>query len=645
MCGIAGIFDLAGTRPVDPAVLAAMTDAIAHRGPDDSGYHRLPGVGLGHRRLSIIDLAGGHQPLFNEDGSVAVVYNGEIYNFAELSDELVAKGHHFVTRSDTEVIVHAWEEWGPACVERFRGMFAFAIHDAGKQTLFLARDRLGIKPLYYSITADGWLVFGSELKALLPFPGLSDKLDPFAIEDFFSFGYIPEPRSIYQGVAKLPPGFHLTLERGKPAPEPRRYWDVVFETRHHGSEADLEAELIDRLREAVSIRLVAEVPLGAFLSGGVDSSAVVATMAELKSDPVTSCTIAFGDAEYDESAYARMVAERFGTDHHCRTVDSDDFALLMHLPKIYDEPYADSSALPTFRVCEEARRHVTVALSGDGGDEVFAGYRRYRWFHYEELVRQKIPAALRAPLFGTLGRLYPKLDRAPRPLRAKSTLEAIARSSAEGYFHSVSILPDDLRERLYSGRMKRNLQDYRSVSLIRDLMKTAPADHHLSKVQYVDMKTYLPGDILTKVDRASMAHSLEVRVPLLDHPFVEWAAGLAPGLKLNGREGKYIFKKSLEPKLPDNILYRDKMGFAIPLARWLRGPLKERARAIASGSTLADTGLFDMDFVRRMVEDHLSGARDYSAPLWALMMFAGFLEQVHAPRGDASTLAGAVEHA
>lgn len=641
MCGIAGMYDLRGARPVDPAILEAMTDSIAHRGPDDSGYHRLPGVGLGHRRLSIIDLAGGHQPLFNEDGSVAVVFNGEIYNFAELADELTARGHRFATRSDTEVIVHAWEEWGAACVERFRGMFAFAIHDAGKETLFLARDRLGIKPLHCSLTDDGWLVFGSELKALMQAPGLSRRLDPVAIEEYFAFGYIPDPRTVYRGVFKLPPGHRLTIRRGEPLPEPERYWDVTFETRHRGSADALGEELIERLREAVQIRMIAEVPLGAFLSGGVDSSAVVALMAGLDPDPVTSCTIGFGDSEYDESAFARKVAGHFRTDHHCRLVDPGDFDLLMHLPQVYDEPYADSSAMPTYRVCEEARRHVTVALSGDGGDEVFAGYRRYRWFNYEEMVRRRMPDALRMPLFGMMGRLYPKLDWAPRPLRAKSTLEAIGRSSAEGYFHSVSVLPDGLRDRLYSPAMKSTLQGYRAVERIRDLMENAPADHHLSRAQYADIKTYLPGDILTKVDRASMAHGLEVRVPLLDHKFVEWAAGLPPDLKLHRREGKYIFKKSLETLLPHDILYRDKMGFAVPLARWFRGPLRRSVEEIAGSEALGDTGLLDMGFLRRMVADHLSGVRDHSAPIWALMMFKGFLEQVHAPGIEGATRRGA----
>jgi len=629
MCGLAGLFDLYGQRPIDRSSLEAMTEAIRHRGPDDSGYFQSTGIGLGHRRLSIIDLAGGHQPLFNEDETVCVVYNGEIYNFEELAADLAARGHRFRTRCDTEVIVHAWEEWGARCVERFRGMFAFAVFDANTQTLFLARDRLGIKPLYYGLAEDGMLLFGSELKALLQYPALARELNPLAIEDFFALGYVPDPRSIYTAVNKLPPGHTLTLERGRGMAEPSRYWDPVFGAENGASEASLIEELRERLNEAVAIRLIAEVPLGAFLSGGVDSSAVVATMAGLQTSPVETCNIAFGEKTYDESRYAEAMAQRIGAQHHTHIVQSDDFSLVDLLPTIYDEPFADSSALPTYRVCEDARRHVTVALSGDGGDEVFAGYRRYRWHNYEERVRRLMPQALRGPLFGAAGRLYPKLDWGPKPLRAKSTLQALARSSAEGYFHSVSVLPDALRERLYTPDLKKSLQGYRSVELIRHYMETAPSEHHLSKVQYVDMKTYLPGDILTKVDRASMAHSLEVRVPLLDHPFVEWSGGVNATYKLRGREGKYLFKKAMEKDVPADILYREKMGFGVPLADWFRGPLKGQVEAALTDGRLAKTGLFDDRTLREIARQHIAGLRDYSAPIWALLMFAGFLERVH----------------
>ncbi len=350
-------------------------------------------------------------------------------------------------------------------------------------------------------------------------------------------------------------------------------------------------------------------------------------MAGFSEQPVNTCSISFGDPRFNEAKYAAMVAERFGTAHRVEQVDPDDFDLVDHLADLYDEPYADSSALPTYRVCELARKEVTVVLSGDGGDENLAGYRRYRWHTYEERMRSLLPAALRRPLFGFLGRVYPKADWAPRIFRAKSTFQAMARDSLEGYLHSVPILSDELRGRLFSEGLKRDLQGYRAVEVFRRHARNAPSDHPLSLVQYLDLKTYLPGDILTKVDRASMAHALEVRVPILDHQLVEWISGLPPQMKLRGREGKYLFKKALEPRLPHEILYRPKMGFAVPLASWFRGPLRERVRDAVLGEAMADSGLFDRSFLKRLVEQHQSGVRDYSAPLWTLLMFESFLRK------------------
>ncbi len=627
MCGFTGILNLRGRGEIDEALLNRMNESQHHRGPDAGGLYRAPGVGLGHRRLSIIDLSTGQQPLFNEDHSVVVVYNGEIYNFQELSKELEALGHRFRTRCDTEVVVHAWEEWGADCLSRFRGMFAFALWDENRETLFLARDRLGIKPLHYAVLPDQSLIFGSELKSLLVHPGLPRDIDPQAVEDFFAFGYIPDPRCIFKQVRKLAPGYFLEIRRGEAFPEPKRYWEPSFPEQAPASEAEVCEELRARMQEAVSIRLIADVPLGAFLSGGVDSSGVVATMAGCLQDPVDTCSISFGRSEYDESRYAAEISERYGTRHHTRQVDPDDFDLVDRLIDVYDEPYADSSAMPTYRVCQIARENVTVALSGDGGDEVFAGYRRYRWYHYEELVRQRLSQSIRGPLFNTLGSLYPKLDWAPKPLRAKATLQALGRDSAEGYFHSISILPSLPRMRLYSQEYRRSLQGYRAESLIQELMDQAPSEHHLSKAQYVDMKTYLPGDILTKVDRASMAHSLEVRVPLLDHKFVEWAGGLPPDWKLRGREGKYIFKKALEPLVPEGILYRPKQGFAVPLSDWFRNELSSRVRGMIQNGALAETGYFDMAEVSRLVKQHQSGLREHGPTIWALLMFDGFLRR------------------
>lgn len=604
-----------------------MNETQFHRGPDEGGVHVEPGLGFGHRRLSIIDLSSGQQPLFNEDGTVVVTYNGEIYNFPELTDELKRLGHVFRTHCDTEVIVHAWEQWGKSCVDRFRGMFAFAVWDRNQETLFLARDRLGIKPLYYATLADGTFIFGSELKSLIAHPDLPREIDPSAVEEYFAFGYIPEPRTIYKQVYKLSPGFRLVLRRGQAQFLPEQYWDVSFATQMPLNEQQVQAELIERLKEAVKIRMIAEVPLGAFLSGGVDSSAVVAAMAGISNDPVNTCSISFGDPNFNESQYAARVAEQYGTAHRVEQVDPNDFDLIDHLADLYDEPYADSSALPTYRVCELAKKQVTVVLSGDGGDENLAGYRRYRWHTYEERMRSMLPLSIRRPLFGFLGAAYPKADWAPKVFRAKSTLEAMARDSAEGYLHSVSILSNQMRSSLFSADLKRDLQGYRAIEVFRRYARQAPTDHPLSLVQYLDMKTYLPGDILTKVDRASMAHALEVRVPILDHKLVDWISTLPPELKLRGREGKYIFKKALESYLPKEILYRPKMGFSIPLASWFRGPLKQRVRDSILGETMSGSGLFERSYLETLVNQHQSGRRDYSASIWTLMMFDAFLRK------------------
>jgi asparagine synthase (glutamine-hydrolysing) len=628
MCGIVGIFDMRGERQVDRQLLDRMNETQHHRGPVEGGLHVEHGLGFGHRRLSIIDLSSGQQPLFNEDHSVVVVFNGEIYNFEELMEELRQLGHVFRTHCDTEVIVHAWEQWGEACVQRLRGMFGFAVWDRNKKTLFLARDRLGIKPLFYARLPNGFFIFGSELKSLLAVPALSREIDPRAVEDYFAYGYVPEPRTIFKSACKLSPGHMLTLKVGDKEARPKKYWDIPFKPHAPLSEQDAEQELIERLREAVKTHLVADVPLGGFLSGGVDSSAVVAMMAGLGDGPVNTCSIAFNDPAYDESAFAAQVAAQYKTRHYTETVDKDDYGLIDTLAGLYDEPYADSSAIPTYRVCQLAKKRVTVALSGDGGDENFAGYRRYRHAMAEQGVRSVLPLALRKPLFGFLGNHYPKADWAPRMLRAKTTFESLARDMVEGYFHGVSIMPDRVRDQLFSNAFRQNLQGYRAIEVMRGHASQAPTDDPLSIFQYLDLKTYLPGDILTKVDRASMAHALEVRVPLLDHKFVEWVSGLPSSLKLRGNEGKYVFKKALQPYLPNDILYRPKMGFSIPLASWLRGPLRQRVRDALLGPTLADTGIFNMAFLKEMVDQHQSGRRDYSAPLWTLLMFEAFMRNV-----------------
>lgn len=628
MCGIVGIFDTRGTREIDRGLLVRMNDAQFHRGPDEGDVHLEPGLGLGHRRLSIIDLSTGQQPLFNEDHSVVVVFNGEIYNFQEIAKELLAAGHTFRTHSDTEVIVHAWEQWGQSCVDRFRGMFAFALWDRNRKTLFMARDRLGKKPFYYSLLPDGRFIFGSELKTLLVHPELSRELDPRAAEDYFAYGYVPEPKTIFRHAFKLLPAHILVIKQGEPVPDSIEYWDVPFKSVGELSDQDAADEFTERFREAVNIRLMSEVPLGAFLSGGVDSSAVVAMMAGLSPAKVNTCSISFGDPKFNEAQYAAKVAERYHTHHKVEQVNPDDFDLLDKLANMYDEPFADSSAMPTYRVCELARKGVTVALSGDGGDESLAGYRRYRWQTYEERMRSHFPLSLRRPVFGLLGKVYPKLDWAPKVLRAKSTFQSLARDGVEGYFHGVSVLKDEQREKLYSAKFKQSLQGYHAIEVFRHYANRAPTDHPLSLVQYLDMKTYLPADILVKVDRASMANSLEVRAPLLDHKLIEWISGLSPDLKLRGREGKYVFKKAMEPLLPDDILYRPKMGFGVPLAAWFRGPLRQRVRDSLLGPTLAQTGMFEEKYLRELVDQHQSGMRDYSASIWSVLMYEAFLRKV-----------------
>lgn len=625
MCGISGLFDTSSKRDYSRTLIERINNIQAHRGPDEAGIHLEPGLAFGHRRLSIIDLATGQQPLFNEDGSVCVVFNGEIYNYQELVPELQALGHHFRTRSDTEVIVHAWEAWGEACVDRFRGMFAFAVSDSNLQTLFLARDRLGVKPLHYALLSDNTFIFGSELKVVTAHPAFHREIDPLAVEEYFALGYVADPRCIYATAKKLPPAHTLTIRRGEAVPPPKQYWDVRFSLDNRISSTEALDELQSRLKESIRLRMISEVPLGAFLSGGVDSSAVVAMMASVSATPVRTCAIGFKDPKFNESDFAKLVANRYQTEHHLDIVDSDDFDLIDRLAWLYDEPYADSSAIPTYRVCQLARRHVTVALSGDGGDESFGGYRRYRLHMLEEKARNSLPLSLRRPVFGALGRIYPKADWAPRPLRAKTTFQALAYDSVQAYLHTISLQREDERDRLYSPEFKRTLNGYSALDVFRQHATNANTDDPLALIQYLDYKTWLVGDINTKVDRASMAHSLEVREPLMDHKLIEWLATLPSSQKINGSEGKWLLKKAMEPHLPNEVLYRPKMGFSVPLAAWLRGPLAERAKSAILGPLLAETGYFNPATLRFLLEKHQSGARDFSAPLWSLLMFEAFL--------------------
>jgi asparagine synthase (glutamine-hydrolysing) len=629
MCGIAGIFHLDVPKPVDADRVAAMADTLAHRGPDGSGVWTAPGVGLGHRRLSIIDLEGSPQPMLSPDRRAVISFNGEIYNFREVRAELEGRGHVFRTEGDTETILVAWRQWGPACLERLNGMFAFAIYDGDRDALFLARDRLGVKPLFYAELGDGTLLFGSELKALLAHPRFRPDICPQAVEDFLAYGYVPDDTSILEGVRKLPAGHFILAERGKPLPAPSRWWDVDFTPVTGRPERVLQEELVDHLRRAVRSRMVSDVPLGAFLSGGVDSSAVVAFMAEASKAAVQTCSIGFDEADHDETAFANAVAARFHTDHRTRTVAADDFPLISTLAHAFDEPFADASALATYRVCQLAREKVKVALSGDGADEAFAGYRRYRLFLAEERARARLPRALRTGL-GRAGDVYPKLDWAPRPLRAKTTLQALGKSSGEAYAEAVGATAPAIRSAIYNQDFKSLLQGHRAEDRYVQAMESAPAGDALSRAQYADLKIWLPGDILTKVDRTSMAVSLEAREPLLDHRLVQFAASLPPGLRLRRGEGKYLLKKSLEARLPNEILYRRKMGFVTPVTGWFRGPLAAEAAGIAQGSALAGLGWFDPGAIARLVEDHRRGRSDHGRLLWQLLMLERSLRHLSA---------------
>lgn len=619
MCGIAGLFHPGIAKPVDPQRVQAMCDAIAHRGPDGAGVWTAPGVGLGHRRLAVIDLVTGDQPMISDDERLALVFNGEIYNFHQLRRDLEACGYVFRTSSDTEVILHGYRQWGPRCVERFDGMFAFALHDAASGTLLLARDRLGVKPLYYAELPDGAVAFGSELKALLANPALRRDLDATAVEDFMAYGYVPDDACIVAGVRKLPAGHILAIHRGSPVPSPVAWWDLAFTADARGSVAKLEEELLALMREAVRSRMIADVPLGAFLSGGVDSSAVVALMAEASRAPVETCSIGFDQPDYDETAEAEKIARRFATQHRARRVDAEDFALIPTLVHHFDEPFADASALPMYRVCELARERVTVALSGDGADEAFAGYRRYRLHVAEDRARRLLPAGLRSRL-GAVGDVFPKLDWAPQPFRAKTTLQALGRSDGEAYAMSVGVTPPALRHELYSDDMRRAIAGHRAEDRYIRTMAKAPAGDALGRAQYADIKIWLPGDILTKVDRTSMAVALEAREPLLDHRLLTFAAKLPPSFRLRKGEGKWLMKKALARYLPEATLNRTKMGFVTPIPEWFRGGLADAASNIGRGTALAETGWFDGDRLGRLAAEHRSGRVDHGRLLWQLLM-------------------------
>jgi asparagine synthase (glutamine-hydrolysing) len=607
-----------------------MNDTLIHRGPDEGGYYfdqsTGPSVAFGHRRLSIIDLSSGQQPLNNENKTVWIIFNGEIYNFKELRTILEEKGHTFRTNSDTESIVHAYEEWGEACVERLRGMFAFAIWDEKKKRLLLARDRLGIKPLYYYLD-DQRILFASEIKGILQDGSVRREIDLQALSDYLSLLYVPAPKTMFRNIFKLPAGHILVYTPN--GLQVKEYWDVSFAQTYDKSEKQWVEEIFQLLTEAVRIRLISEVPLGAFLSGGVDSSSVVALMANLMSEPVITNSIGFKEAALNELDYAREVSRLFHCNHHEYTVTPDALTVIDKLAFHYDEPFADSSAVPTYYVSQVAKQNVTVALSGDGGDENFAGYRRYFYDRLENRIRQVLPQALRRTAVAGLAQVYPKADWLPQVFRAKSLLNNLSLPPARAFFYSASQLLPGMKEKLLSAEVEETIKGYDTASIFETYFDkvAAQTEDPLSRVQYIDMKTYLVDDILTKVDRASMAHALEVRVPILDHKFVELVATIPSHLKLNGRESKYIFKKAMSRLLPEGVLYRKKMGFVIPIQKWFKKEIRRHTEEIVFNADARRRGLFNYAFIEKLWQEHQQGIGNHSSILWALLMFEKWCER------------------
>lgn len=624
VCGIAGMLNRS-CHSIDRAVLTRMCERIRHRGPDDDGYYIDGPVALGQRRLTVIDAPTGHQPMTNEDGSVWVTYNGEIYNFVELRDQLSALGHRFSSKSDTEVVVHAYEEYGPECVTRFRGMFAFALWDARTRCLFLARDHVGKKPLFYA-EASGQFVFASELQALVEHPAMRRTIDCSAIDDYLAYGYIPAPKTIYEGVHKLEPGHYLVVpehqrEPSAPAYRPHRYWRLDYMPKLALSEDDAVDELMDTLREAVRLRLVADVPLGALLSGGVDSSLIVAVMSQLSDRPVKTFSIGFEQAEYNELAYARRVAQRYGTDHHELIVRSSAVDVLPLLVRHYGEPYADSSAIPSYYVAQMTRDEVTVALNGDGGDECFAGYQRYLGSSLADAY-QRLPELMRVGLIEPLAGLVPESPAHGRRLRqAKHFVQVAGRPFEQRYVHWVTNFDAEQKSRLYSDQFQDELAGYDGQAwLLRQLSAlSALGNDRVDTMLAADVNSYLPFDLLVKMDIASMANSLEMRSPFLDRQVMEFAARLPSNYKMRGTQLKYLLKKAARPLLPPESVDRRKMGFGVPVGQWMRGDMRPLVQDTLLSTTSLSRPYFRPTVVEGLVREHLAGTANHSSQLWSLL--------------------------
>jgi asparagine synthase (glutamine-hydrolysing) len=638
MCGIAGFVDNdqrngvpVGQQRLDGAfnLVHRMCDVIRHRGPDDEGIHVAPGIGLGMRRLSIIDLAGGRQPIHNEARTIWVVFNGEIYNYRELRDELESHGHRFYTSSDTETIVHAYEQWGDDAFRRLRGMFGIAVWDAVNRTLLLARDRAGQKPVHY-VERGGRLYFGSEIKSLIAAGAVEPRLDLAALDHYLAFLYTPRDASIFENVRKLPPGHFLKWQDGRT--EVQRYWQVPAEETFHGSEDDAVEGLTRVLQDAVASHMVSDVPLGAFLSGGVDSSAVVGMMSRVSSRPVKTFSIGFDDPEFDELEHARTVARHFGTDHHEFVVKPDGLSILDELIAHFDEPFADSSAIPTWYVSEIARKHVTVVLSGDGGDELFGGYDRY----IPHPRVRKFDALGLPGLRAAAGVAWPLL---PHGTRGKNFLRHVAKDSIGRYLDSMTLFPSDERAALYSDGATAALRSATEQRLARHFHRFGALPHD-SRMMRFDFETYLPEDVLVKVDRMSMAHSIESRVPLLDNEVIDFAASLPARFKIREGRRKHVLKRALEPLLPAGILNRRKQGFGVPLGNWFRGGLTGLFSDVLDAPRTRQRGYFEPAFVSRLLREHLTGQRDHTSRLWQLLVF----ELWHRQYLDRAAIGSATAH-
>jgi asparagine synthase (glutamine-hydrolysing) len=627
MCGIAGIVSKDRGARMDGATIRAMCDAIVHRGPDDEGIYAQGPVGLGMRRLSIIDLAGGHQPIFNEDRSIAIVFNGEIYNFPELRPELERRGHRFTTNSDTEVIVHLYEDMGPACVSQLRGMFTFALYDRTRDKLLIGRDRLGKKPMHYALAGDR-LLFGSEIKSILAVAPELARIDHQALLQYMYFGYILDPLTAFLPIRKLPPGHLLEFERGELRIQ--QYWDLPqYATHSPSSEEECLVEMERRLAEAVRIRLISDVPLGALLSGGTDSSIVVALMARASSEPVKTFSIGFKQADFNEAPYARLVAERFHTDHHELILEPDIVGTVEKLTRSLEEPFGDSSMLPTYFISCLARQHVTVALSGDGGDEVFAGYDRYRTALHDRAFPW-VPEWTRSLYRNHIH------QRLPYSVPGRSLAYSISLPWDKRYAEDVSLQPIFRELRLLSEDVLARAEQDDPLNALHHYIERAPAKDPLSRLLYLDSKTYLPGDILTKVDRMSMLTSLEVRVPILDHVFLEWATSLTPEWKMRGGKQKYMLKKLAERVgVPREVLDRPKQGFALPLVHWTRHDLKDMIMSVLLQPRTLQRGYFKPEAVRQLLDEHFRQRRNHSGRIWRLLAFElwhrNYLEAIPRP--------------